>query len=158
MAQQDKKAPDWERIEADYRAGLLSVREIAAAQGVSHVAIGKRAKRDGWERSLKPSRNVILAPEIDELDRSGFLYVIYVEVDDAAYYKVGIATHFDSRLKTHQCSSPFEVKVAICYFVGNMRAEERALHKMFECKRVRGEWFALDADDLRLVARRAVLQ
>lgn len=50
---QEKKAPDWERIEADYRAGLLSVREIAAAQGVSHVAIGKRAKRDGWERDLK---------------------------------------------------------------------------------------------------------
>lgn len=52
MAQEGKKAPDWERIEADYRAGLLSVREIAAAQGVSHVAIGKRAKRDGWERDL----------------------------------------------------------------------------------------------------------
>lgn len=53
MAQPDKRsAPDWERIEADYRAGLLSVREIAAANGVSHVAIGKRAKRDGWERDL----------------------------------------------------------------------------------------------------------
>jgi hypothetical protein len=52
MAQEAKKAPDWERIEADFRAGLLSVREIAAAQGVSHVAIGKRAKRDGWERDL----------------------------------------------------------------------------------------------------------
>ena len=47
-----KKATDWERIEADYRAGLLSVREIAAAQGVSHVAIAKRAKRDGWVRDL----------------------------------------------------------------------------------------------------------
>lgn len=53
MAQPDKRAaPDWERIEADYRAGLLSVREIAAANNVSHVAIGKRAKRDGWERDL----------------------------------------------------------------------------------------------------------
>lgn len=50
---QNKPAPDWERIEVDYRAGLLSVREIASAQGVSHVAIGKRAKRDGWERDLK---------------------------------------------------------------------------------------------------------
>ena len=53
MAQQNKAVPDWERIESDYRAGLLSVREIAASQGVSHVAIGKRAKRDGWERDLK---------------------------------------------------------------------------------------------------------
>jgi hypothetical protein len=52
MPSHEKKAPDWERIEADYRAGLLSVREIAVAQGVSHVAIGKRAKRDGWERDL----------------------------------------------------------------------------------------------------------
>lgn len=52
MAQEKKAAPDWERIEADYRAGLLSVREIAASQKISHVAIAKRAKRDGWERDL----------------------------------------------------------------------------------------------------------
>lgn len=52
MAQTEKAAPDWERIEADYRAGLLSVREIAASQGISHTAIQKRAKADGWERDL----------------------------------------------------------------------------------------------------------
>jgi uncharacterized membrane protein YheB (UPF0754 family) len=52
MAQPKKAAPDWERIEADYRAGLLSVREIAVAHGVSHVGIAKRAKRDGWTRDL----------------------------------------------------------------------------------------------------------
>ena len=46
-------APDWERIEKLYRAGVLSVREIAGAtSGVSHVAIHKRAKREGWERNL----------------------------------------------------------------------------------------------------------
>lgn len=52
MAQEQKKAPDWERIELDYRAGVLSVREIAASQGITHGAINKRAKRDGWERDL----------------------------------------------------------------------------------------------------------
>jgi hypothetical protein len=52
MAQTEKVAPDWERIEADYRAGVLSVREIAASQGITHGAINKRAKRDGWERDL----------------------------------------------------------------------------------------------------------
>ena len=44
---------DWELIERDYRAGVLSVREIAASQGITHGAINKRAKRDGWERDLK---------------------------------------------------------------------------------------------------------
>jgi len=44
--------PDWERIEHDFRAGILSVREIAVAHSISHTAINKRAKRDGWERDL----------------------------------------------------------------------------------------------------------
>lgn len=48
-----KKPTDWERIESDYRAGVLSVREIATSQGISHTAIQKRAKAEGWERDLK---------------------------------------------------------------------------------------------------------
>lgn len=53
MGEGEKTAPDWERIECDYRAGILSTREIAAASGVSHTAINKRAKKDGWVRDLK---------------------------------------------------------------------------------------------------------
>lgn len=36
-----------------YRAGTVSVREIAAEAGISHTAINKRAKRDEWARDLK---------------------------------------------------------------------------------------------------------
>lgn len=50
---QEKTVADWERIEHDYRAGLLSTREIAIASGVSHTAINKRAKKEGWERNLQ---------------------------------------------------------------------------------------------------------
>jgi uncharacterized membrane protein YheB (UPF0754 family) len=46
-------SPDWEAIESAYRAGLLSVREIASQHGITHGAINKRSKRDGWERDLK---------------------------------------------------------------------------------------------------------
>ncbi|WP_175952862.1 hypothetical protein [Burkholderia sp. BCC0405] len=52
MSQEKKAPPDWERIEADYRAGVLSLREIAASQGVTEGAIRKRAKRDDWARDL----------------------------------------------------------------------------------------------------------
>jgi hypothetical protein len=45
---------DWEAIERDYRAGLLSLREMSSAHGVSHVTIKKRADREGWTRSLQP--------------------------------------------------------------------------------------------------------
>ena len=46
-------SPDWERIEADYRAGILSLREIAELNpGTNHVAITRKAKREGWTRDL----------------------------------------------------------------------------------------------------------
>lgn len=43
---------EWEGIERDYRAGIKTLREIGDMYGVSHGAINKRAKRDGWERDL----------------------------------------------------------------------------------------------------------
>lgn len=47
-------APDWEKVEAEYRAGALSVRQIAKLNGVSHTAIQKRAKAASppWTRNL----------------------------------------------------------------------------------------------------------
>lgn len=44
---------DWEAIEFQYRAGVLSLREIAALHpGSNHVAITRRAKKEGWARDL----------------------------------------------------------------------------------------------------------
>lgn len=48
----EKRKTDWERIEAEYRAGQLSVSEIGRQYGVSHTAINKRAKKEGWVRDL----------------------------------------------------------------------------------------------------------
>lgn len=48
----EKKPTDWERIELDYRAGILTLREMATAGGVTEGAIRKRAKRDDWTRDL----------------------------------------------------------------------------------------------------------
>lgn len=48
-----RQSKDWEAIERAYRAGLLSIREIATEYGVSHTAINKRAKKEGWDRDLK---------------------------------------------------------------------------------------------------------
>jgi hypothetical protein len=46
-------APDWGRIEADYRAGLLSLRAIAAKDGhVTEGAIRKKARKLEWARDL----------------------------------------------------------------------------------------------------------
>jgi hypothetical protein len=47
-----KQKADWEAIERQYRAGVLSLREIAKQAGVTDTAIRKKAKANGWERDL----------------------------------------------------------------------------------------------------------
>ncbi len=44
--------PDWEAIERAYRAGSLSIRNIAEKHGVGESSIRKRAKKHGWQRDL----------------------------------------------------------------------------------------------------------
>jgi 2-oxoglutarate dehydrogenase complex dehydrogenase (E1) component-like enzyme len=52
VATKKAQPTDWESIEGAYRAGVLSTREIAGQYGVSHTAINKRAKAEGWDRDL----------------------------------------------------------------------------------------------------------
>lgn len=47
-----RKPVDWERVEADYCAGIKTLREIAAEHGVTEGAVRKRAKAGEWVRDL----------------------------------------------------------------------------------------------------------
>lgn len=48
----NKSKYDWERIARDYRAGILSVREVARQQDVDHSYLLRIAKKNGWRRDL----------------------------------------------------------------------------------------------------------
>lgn len=52
MSAQPRKPIDWEKIEAEFRAGQLSVREIARQHCLTETAIRKRAKLHKWQRDL----------------------------------------------------------------------------------------------------------
>jgi len=48
----ERKIIDWEAIEREYRAGQLSIREIATQFNITHPAIIQKAKHEGWKRDL----------------------------------------------------------------------------------------------------------
>jgi hypothetical protein len=159
----EKDAVDWLAVEADYRPNKLSLRAIGEKHGCTEGAIRKRAKKEGWVRDfisqISNTKKVVLDKSIeDKYNRSGFVYVIYLDdTSESRFYKIGMSSNFNNRLDTHQGSSPFNICVACAYYVGNMREEERALHSMFENKRIRGEWFDLNEIDLTTIASRALL-
>jgi hypothetical protein len=59
----NESKPDWAKIEAEYRAGVRSIREIAREHGVSQPAISKYAQRHGWTREPEVITEVITATD-----------------------------------------------------------------------------------------------
>lgn len=159
---------DWERIQRLYVAGQLTIRQVADECGVSDSQIRVRAKKEGWQRGRREQPQVLLrnveretaVPVVGEgvseaVD--GFVYVFYIDAGADRFYKIGIAKHPIQRKAQHQTSLPFALMIACCYFTPNAVGEERYLHAMFTEKRVRGEWFRLDAEDLDVIAMRSRL-
>jgi len=104
MSESPKPTTDWERIEADYRAGILSLREIANQHGITEGAIRKRAKRDQWTRNLAAK----IQAKAEELVRKEAVRVPstqltpatekqVVEANAQAVYEVRIAHRTDIR-------------------------------------------------------------
>ena len=48
----ERKQVDWEGVERDYSAGLLSLRELAEKYGVAESYIRKKANQKDWSRDL----------------------------------------------------------------------------------------------------------
>lgn len=95
-------------------------------------------------------------PPVREL--SGFVYIVFIDTSDGRFYKIGKSQSPLDRIQHHRTSSPFEVAIACVYFTENMHLEELTLHHIFSEKRVRGEWFRLDRNDIDLIHGRAIVK
>jgi hypothetical protein len=63
---------DWEAIEQDYRAGLMSLRQIAAAHGLkAEASIRQKAKLLGWTRDLGSKIRAAVDAELVRAESAG---------------------------------------------------------------------------------------
>lgn len=81
-------------------------------------------------------------------EESCFVYLMKDETN--GYYKIGISNRPEYRERTLQSEKPTIALLCAKEFPTRIIAEaiESALHKAFEDKRLRGEWFALDEKDV----------
>lgn len=64
MARTARSDANWIAIEAEFRAGIKSIREIAESHGISDTAIRKRAKAEGWEQNLRQRINMAVEEKL----------------------------------------------------------------------------------------------
>lgn len=157
MARKSKLSPtQWEEIVRRHLIDKDSVNSLAKEFEIAESAIrkylSKTDARNEWKNTEKGSISF-------EKESFGYIYVIYIkDFAEKAYYKIGMAKNMENRIKSHQCSSPFEIKLACAYFFNNMRAEESYLHGLFMDKNIRGEWFDLSDEDLIEISKRALIK
>lgn len=73
---------------------------------------------------------------------------VYCLSDQLGHFKIGFSGKLDSRIKQLSTQPPFDLQLIHAHLVYDMRSYESAFHKLFAAKRLKGEWFALSADDI----------
>lgn len=76
---------------------------------------------------------------------------VYLMLDTSnGYYKIGISSQPEYRERTLQSEKPTIEKICAKKFPNRAIASaiESALHKTYDSKRIRGEWFSLDKSDV----------
>jgi len=118
----------WTQVEIDdYNAQLLMTRE------------------NEINNNSAKSRERIKQRKSEREDQR-FLYLIINKRN--GLYKIGISINPVKRERTLQAEEP-EIEI-INIYKGGYQVEKR-IHKCFEGKRVRGEWFRLDNNDILII-------
>ena len=74
-----KKVIDWLAVEADYRPGILSNREIAAKYGCTEGGVRRKAKKEGWIKDLAAK----IESKAEDIVRREAVRVEYAEATEA---------------------------------------------------------------------------
>ena len=77
-----RKPVDWERVEIEYRAGVMSLPELAAAHNISTGRICQVAKERGWPRDLKAKILARAEAKLNAFNLNGILNDAKQTVED----------------------------------------------------------------------------
>lgn len=101
------------------------------------------------EKELRESIEYHSRPKKKPTYKEGYVYFLKSLEDNI--YKIGYSTNLNKRLDKITPKLPFEVKLAYKIKHNKVYRLEQYLHKKFADKRLNGEWFKLDANDIEYI-------
>ncbi|KZE69163.1 hypothetical protein AWM68_02535 [Fictibacillus phosphorivorans] len=78
-------------------------------------------------------------------------YVYFVQEHMNGSFKIGKTKHIEKRMNVFGVKLPFKNELIYLIKTGNHHQTEMAFHKHFSHKRLEGEWFELNQDDINWV-------
>lgn len=91
---------------------------------------------------------------IGEPCRSAKAGVVYI-LKSAYGYKVGRTRSIPDRMRAFGVKLPFIYTIPLVAWFEDCHEAESRYHQRFASKRINGEWFDLDAEDIELIRLRA---
>ncbi|MGG3801839.1 GIY-YIG nuclease family protein [Metabacillus fastidiosus] len=80
-------------------------------------------------------------------------YVYFVQEYMNGSFKIGKTKYVEKRMNVFGVKLPFEHKLVYLIKTGNHHQTEAAFHRHFSDKRLEGEWFALNKEDINWVKK-----
>lgn len=84
---------------------------------------------------------------------TGYVYIIKGTHNGEDKYKIGKANDLQDRLKRFEVKIPFDIELIMSFFVREPLRLESELHMLKKEKRIAGEWFDLDIEDMNDIVR-----
>ena len=78
-------------------------------------------------------------------------YVYFIREDLHGHVKIGRTRNLNKRMRLFAAGLPFEIELLAHFRSYNYEHNELELHKHYASKRVRAEWFMLDAADIAAI-------
>lgn len=107
-----------------------------------HTSMWKLSNK--WRKYKPTEENTAHTP----LTNEGFIYLVKLD----KHYKIGKSVLPEQRLKEFTLL-PFPLEEICIELVEDYEQVERELHEQFKQKRVRGEWFELNQDDIEIIKK-----
>lgn len=131
--------------EKEYNRHLAS--EILSGFSADLIPMHSNSTTDKEEVSLDLDNEIITTD--DEVSEKGYVY--FIKEDYAGRIKIGKTRDINQRMDTFNVKLPFNVELIHVIESANYHYTEKLFHVLFDSKRVNGEWFNLNENDISWV-------
>lgn len=113
---------------------------------VKRQVLALQSKPDAVVKEREPIHYITFS-SLHSYPRGEYVYVLH-DTDVTGMFKIGRTADPEKRILNFGVHLPFTVGIVHIIPTDNMVQLETMLHRRFASKRVKGEWFILDGDDL----------